>query len=243
MALIVYLDEAGDHNLELTDKNFPIFTLALFICEQAAYAEKIVPAVNKLKMDYWGHDAVILHSRDIRKAQKEFGFLTDPAKRAEFIDRINRIMTDSEYTLIASAIHKQEHKEKYGINAENPYDLALMFSLERLLPLLEKASQTKIHLIAESRGRKEDDELMLSFLKVVSQGTSYIGAERFKKIDFRLKFFPKVMNIVGTQLAHLAAYPIARHVLNPKATSPAFEIIRKKFYKGPGWVQGLKVFP
>ena len=29
MALIVYLDEAGDHNLELTDKNFPIFTLAL----------------------------------------------------------------------------------------------------------------------------------------------------------------------------------------------------------------------
>ena len=152
-------------------------------------------------------------------------------------------MADSEYTLIASAIRKQLHKERYGVNADNPYDLALMFSLERLLPLLEEKRQNKIQLIAESRGKKEDDELMLSFLRVVNQGTGFNKAERFKKIDFRLKFVPKIMNVIGTQLADLAAYPIARYVLHPQKPNPAYEVLKKKFYKGRGWVQGLKIFP
>ena len=243
MALIVYLDEAGDHNLESSDKDFPIFALVMFICDQTVYSQKITPAVNQLKMDYFGHDAIILHSRDIRKAQKEFGFLTDPLKRTEFIGRLNKIMADLEYRLIASAIRKPEHKERYGVNAGNPYDLALMFSLERLLPLLEEVGQNKVNLIAESRGKKEDDELMLSFLQIVSQGTAYNKVERFKKIDFRLKFVAKTTNILGTQLADLAAYPIARYVLNMTKPNPAYESLRKKFYKGRGWVQGLKIFP
>ena len=126
----------------------------MFICDQDIYSQNIVPAVNKLKIDYFGHDAVILHSRDIRKAQKEFGFLTNPQVRAEFIERLNKIMADSVYTLIASATKKQEHKDKYGVNAENPYDLALMFSLERLLPLLEDKAQKKSLSLKAAAERK-----------------------------------------------------------------------------------------
>jgi hypothetical protein len=33
MALIVYLDETGDHSLELIDKDFPIFALVMLICD------------------------------------------------------------------------------------------------------------------------------------------------------------------------------------------------------------------
>lgn len=243
MALIVYLDEAGDHTLELVDKDFPVFVLALFICDQTIYSQHIVPAVHQLKMDYFGHDAVILHSRDIRKAQGEFGFLTNPSQRANFLKRLNDIMAESKYDLIASAIRKQEHRDRYGLHADNPYDLALTFSLERLLPLLEDQRQRKIQLIAESRGKKEDDELMLSFLRVVSRGTAYIKAERFKNVDFRLKFVPKVMNILGTQLADLTAYPIARYVLNPSRPNPPYEVLKGKFYRGRGSIYGLKVFP
>ena len=73
-------------------------------------------------------------------------------------------------------------------------------------------------------GKREDDELMLCFLKTVSQGTDYIPAERFKKIEFKLRFVLKNMNITGMQLADLAAYPIARHVLNPQAENLAYEV-------------------
>ena len=243
MALIVYLDETGDHSLELIDRGFPIFALVMPICDLDEYRTKIVPAVYQLKMDYFGHEAVILHSRDIRKAQGDFGFLTDPSKRSPFYDRINRLMQEPQYTLIASVIQKQEHKDRYGMWAENPYDLALKFALERLLPLLEEAGQQNVKMIAESRGAREDDELRLSFFRIINRGTEYIRSDRFKKIDFAIEFKPKAMTIVGTQIADLAAYPIAKYVLDPKKLNPAFQIIQKKFYRGKGRIHGFKTFP
>lgn len=127
--------------------------------------------------------------------------------------------------------------------AENPYDLALTFALERLLPLLEGLGQTDVRLIAEARGKREDAELRLSFLRIVNDGTYYIPASRFRKIQFRLDFRPKSMNIVGTQMADLAGYPIARYVLDPKKPNPPMVILHGKFYSGPGSVYGLKTFP
>ena len=156
----------------------------MMVCEQEAYENKLVPMVNRLKFDYFGHECVIIHSRDIRKAQGDFGFLTDPAKRQPFYERINEIMSVPGYDLIASVIKKQDHKEKYGMQATNPYDLALTFALERLLPLLEKEGQTEAYLVAEARGKKEDDELRLSFLNIVTYGTYYNSADRFRKIKF-----------------------------------------------------------
>jgi len=120
-----------------------------------------------------------------------------------------------EQTDRATAIRKQKHKDRYGRAARNPYDLAFTFALERLLPLLEGLGQTDVQLIAEARGRREDAELRLAFL----------------------------MNVIGIQMADLAGYPVARYVLNPARPSEAFNVLRAKFYKGPGWVQGLKIFP
>ncbi len=42
------------------------------------------PRSSNLKMDRFGHEGVILHSRHIRTTQGNFGFLTDPARRAPF---------------------------------------------------------------------------------------------------------------------------------------------------------------
>ncbi len=217
--------------------------LVLFVCDQEAYESAFVPMVNRLKFDYFGHECVILHSRDIRKAQNDFGFLTDPAKRESFYQRLNEIMSAPGYELIASVIRKQEHKAKYGMNATNPYDLALTFALERLLTLLESEGQKEDYLIAEARGKQEDDELRLSLSNTVTFGTDFVPATRFKRITFNLRFKPKAMNVVGTQLADLAAYPIARHIINPARFLPAYEVIKQRFYRGPGWVRGLKVFP
>jgi hypothetical protein len=243
MPLVVYLDETGDHSLELIDRDFPVFGVVMLICEVEVYLREIVPAVCAMKFDYFGHEGVVLHSRDIRKAQGDFGFLTDPGKRQPFYERINSLMSEPEYQLIGAFIRKQRHKDRYGINADHPYDLALMFALERLLPLLEGANQSDVVVVAESRGKREDDELRLSFLRVVNYGTFYVSSERFKRVNFRLEFKRKEANLIGTQMADLAAYPIARHVINSSKENPAYEIVKRKFYRGPGLVRGLKVFP
>ena len=243
MTRIVYLDETGDHSLEREDKDFPVFALVMIVCDLDQYQNTLVPMVIRLKFDYFGHECVIIHSRDIRKAQNDFGFLTDPEKRAPFYDRINEIMSAPGFDLVAVVIKKHEHKAKHGSNAANPYDLALAFAMERLLPLLEEERQTEVYLIAEARGKREDDELRLSFLNIVTCGTDNISAARFRKIAFHLRFKPKAMNVVDTQLADLAAYPIARYIINPAKPNPAYEIIKKRYYEATGMVHGLKVFP
>ncbi len=194
-------------------------------------------------MDFFGHEGVILRSYDIRKQKGLYAFLSNSLQRNEFYTRINEIMGLDKYTLIASMIRKQHHKDKYGESAINPYNLAMEFALERLLPLLEKAGQKEVYVIAEARGKKEDDQLSLSFYRFVSEGNEYISADRIKCIQFRLTFRTKEMNIIGMQMADLAAYPTARHVMDASKLNPAYDIIRPRFYVGSGLVRGLKVFP
>jgi len=78
---IAFLDECGDHTLELIDKDFPLFLLATVVMRRADYVEKVVPAITRLKLKYWVHEGVNLHSRDIRKAKGPFGFLQVPDLR------------------------------------------------------------------------------------------------------------------------------------------------------------------
>jgi hypothetical protein len=243
MPYIAYLDEVGDHTLEIVDREFPLFAVVFFVCDSKAYAHEIVPSVYQLKIDYFGHEGVVLHSRDIRKAHNEFTFLQNPVQRQSFYERINKLMSESDYRLIATVICKQEHKELYGMFAENPYDLALKFALEKLLVLMEEEEQREIQIIAESRGKREDDSLRLSFLRTVTEGTERIAADRFRSFVFRLDFKSKAMNIVGTQLADLAAYPIARYVLAPNGANPAYEIVRRKLYQPRGEYGERIVFP
>lgn len=241
--VIVYIDETGDHGMVSIDPNFPIFVLTMVITDTPTYSEKTVPVFYRFKFDYFGHEGVILHSREIRKAQGDFGFLTDSAKRPPFYDRLYQAMEAADYKLISVVIRKQKHKDRYGVKAQHPYSLAFTFALERLLPVLEGLGQTEVQFVAEARGKREDAELKLAVLDVVNNGTFYISATRFKKIQFRLDFRPKAMNIIGTQIADLAGYPIARYALDSKYRGPLLKILWKKFYRGPGWVFGLKIFP
>ena len=122
---IAFLDECGDHSLDKIDRDFPVFLLALLVVERKHYAEEIIPRIGKLKLKYWNHEGVNLHSRDIRKAQGPFSFMMVPGKRNSFMQDLSDIMSLLEYTLFICAIDKQKHKTKYGNNAFNPYNLAV----------------------------------------------------------------------------------------------------------------------
>lgn len=243
MSVIVFLDEAGNLNLDIHDENFPLFAVSMFVCNATDYTRSIVPAVLEFKIKHFGHEAVILHSRDIRKAQKDFGFLTDRERRNAFLEELTALMRDSNYRWITTVIRKQRHRELYGAAAQNPYDLAVTFCLERLLPLLEEEKQSEVCVVAEARGKREDKELELCFLRTVSNGTNYVSADRFRAVKFTLKFAEKTMNVIGNQMADLIVYPIARHVLDPTKANLPYEVVAPKVYRGPGAVQGLKVFP
>lgn len=239
---IAFFDECGDHSLEKIDRDFPLFVLSTVIVERSVYQEQIVPALGRLKMRFWNHEGVNLHSRDIRKALGDFAFMQVPQKRVAVLTAMNEMMKDLPFTLFITAIHKQEHKERYGLAASNPYDLALTYTFERLVHFLDGENETHLPVTAEARGKNEDNELEAAFYRLMTQGTRFIPAERFQRLTCPITFRRKTDNIAGLQIADLCAHPAARRVLKPEQPNQAWEIVVNRIYQCGG-VTGWKIFP
>lgn len=236
---IIYVDESGDHSLTSIDKDYPLFVLAFCLVEKADYANVIVPAIQSFKFDHFGHDMVVLHAHEIRKSKNAFSFLLNPEKRLPFMEDLSGLMADMPYQLIVSAILKELHREKYA-RPWSPYTLALQFCMERAHDfLLENGQEGRTtHLVVESRGKREDQELELEFRRIIDN--HYKTAKRherdFSRTPFEIEFASKHTNSTGMQLADLVAHPIGRHVLDEKQDNRAYDVVRKKFIE-------KKVFP
>ena len=103
---IVYVDESGDHGLRSIDPEYPVFVLAFCIFRKDEYAEQVVPSLQYLKFKHFGHDQVVLHEREIRKALPPFQFLQVPERREAFMADLGAMMEAAPFTLIASVIHR-----------------------------------------------------------------------------------------------------------------------------------------
>jgi hypothetical protein len=137
---VVYVDESGDHSLASVDPDYPVFVLALCIFNKRHYAERIIPAIEKLKFNYFGHDSVILHENEIRKQKGDFAFLSHLPTRNEFMGRMSAIMAASNFILIACVVDKARLKGTTGATS-NPYHIALGMSLEALRAFLAEKGQ------------------------------------------------------------------------------------------------------
>lgn len=240
---IVYADESGDHSLTSINPQNPVFVLAFCIFRKEDYVRTVVPAVQKLKFDFWGHDCVVLHGHEIRKAHGDFNVLLNPTVRESFLQRINDLMTDLPMTVIAAAIDKQRHVRRYT-EPDNPYGIALTFCMERLQRWLSEHGQGghQTHFLVERRGSAEDAKLELEFRRIADGR----NARNEQMPNLAIRFMDKKHNSTGLQIADLVAHPIGRHVINPAQSNRAYELIEPKFRRGPnGRVPGygLKVFP
>ncbi len=239
---IGFFDECGDHSLQKLDADFPLFVLSLVVFEREDYVQKIIPEIARFKLKYWNHEGVNLHSRDIRLANGPFAFLQVPDIRPIFMEELSNLMDRLPYRLFVSGIKKQAHVNKYRDNAASPYNLALTFTLERVVHFLEGVGENDLPIVAESRGKNEDNDLERVYFKIMAEGTDFHSAERFKKLNCPLTFRSKRYNIAGTQMADLCAYPCARNILDSTKQNKAFDIVRKHVYQRAG-VSGWKVFP
>ena len=239
---IAFLDECGDHSLTKIDQDFPIFVLSLVLVNRGEYVSKIVPGLNGLKLRYWDHEGVNLHSSDIRKKFGPFTILQDPKRRVRFMSEMTDLMANLPYSLFIVCIQKDRLCKRY-VEAENPYELALKFVLERLVFWMEENNQIDLPIIAEARGRNEDKALEAAFHDLTTHGTRYVSEGRFQARSFSVQFHNKLKNIAGIQLADLCAHPSARHVLKPKQPNRAFEAVQNHLCRNGNSPTGWKVFP
>jgi hypothetical protein len=238
---IAYFDESGDHGLETIDLTFPMFVLCGCVFKIEDYLQKTLPDFSRIKFDHFGHDAVIFHSRTIRKRLGPFQVLSDKSKREAFMERISDLFLAKPCTIIGAGIDKVRFKRQYT-HPIDPYSISLLFCLERLYAYLRdngEAGRT-LTCVFEQRGKAEDEQLAAAFQRICAGDNSW-GA-----LPFHMVFASKLTNMPGLQMADLAAYPIARKIMDMRAANQAFDSLRPCFRRSPygkvrGW--GLKAFP
>ena len=239
---VIYVDESGDHGLEKINSEYPVFVLSACIFKKDIYAAEVVPSFLKLKFKYWNHDMVILHSRDIRKAQGDFRILQNNSIRTAFMGDLDHCINDADFKVVSAIINKPALTRQYAY-PDNPYDIALTFCLERSFSFLVDlgVSNRETTVIVERRGANEDRDLELCFLRVVG-GANIMSAT----MPFTVRFADKKVNSTGLQIADLVSYPIGRNYLYPTQPNRAYSIVSTKFrtsrsgsYSG----YGRKVFP
>ncbi|MRG45631.1 DUF3800 domain-containing protein [Chitinophaga sp. SYP-B3965] len=244
MKYCLYMDESGNHGLTQVDESFPVFLLCSVLIAESDY-DTIRNSINEVKHQFWNSINVIFHSRDIRKCDKEFAVLFDLEKKAQFYEGINRIVGGNNYTIIASAIRKDEYIKRFGRLANDVYEIALSFIIERAIFLLDdiRDPHKELEIIIEKRGAKEDKQLHEHFQRLMARGTGYVSAERLRAYNLSIIFKSKRENINGLQLADLVAYPIARYVIDRDRPNPSYDAIKDKIYSKRGRIYGLKVYP
>jgi len=240
----LYIDESGDHGLSNLNPDFPIFLLCGIVISSVEY-ESLRLQFNQIKNEIWKSEHVIFHSRDIRKCDKEFKYLFDLELKARFYEMLDQVISTRDYTIVSSAILKENYIRKYGRLSDDVYEISLSFIIERAVFYLDdlKRKDITLDIIIEKRGNREDSKLKEHFQRMLSRGTGYVTPDRLKAYGVQIFFKSKRENINGLQLADLIAYPIARHVLEPDRINPSFEIFRDKIYGGMDKRYGLKIFP
>ena len=244
---VVYVDESGDHSLASINPDFPVFVLALCVIHKRHYAEKIIPAVEKLKFNYFGHDSVVLHEHDIRKQKGDFAFLSHLPTRLKFVRQLSSIMDVGNFILIACVVDKARMSKSEGAST-NPYHIALDICLECLRDFLAEKKQDHLqtHVVVECRGKKEDRELELEFRRICDGNNP-----GNRQLPFDVVFADKKTNLAGLQLADLVARPVGLNYIRPAQANQAFDMLKRKFYcdggrehVGSGYENvGLMIYP
>ena len=189
---IVYVDESGDHSLVSIDRNFPVFALSFCIFAKADYTDCVVPATQRFKFRCWGHDAIVLHEREVRKSIGNFTFpRVERQQREQFIPDLADLIDSVPFRVIGAVIRK-ENLVGEDVIPRNPYAIAMRYCMEELHSfLLERDQQGKlVYIVLEHRGEKENQDLEREFRIFMND----IG-----QMDFELRFAKKAARAFFTK--------------------------------------------
>ena len=218
---IVYCDESGDHGLVSIDPAYPVLVVTFCVFRKEDYISQVVPAVQKLKFKYWGHDHVVLHNREIRKDMGGFNFLKSKAIKTQFMTEVADLIERMPFKIISSVVDKTRFTPA-AIPMRSIYGLALDACINELQKLLRRDvnGDGTTFILTESRGKAEDVALDIEFKRMC-------GETRGRE-NLALRFMHKQNNSTGLQLADLICHPVGRHVIKPSQSNRAYDVIESK---------------
>lgn len=205
--------------------------------------------ITALKEAYWENGSwqgkrVVFHSREIRK--REGAFNTVSINYDSFRRDLNDLIQDLPITVSAATIDKSKHVTKY-LYPEPVYPLAISFIFERLTYRMNFLHST-CSVLLESRGPREDANLLRMIVSLVDHGSRYVSPENLRCIngvyfnrkrtaDLSKSYWP-------LELADLVSYRIHHYQTVGQQRTADFSAIEEKLIGYPSYLgKGLKIFP
>lgn len=241
---VMFLDESGDHNLSVIDPQYPLFVLGGVVVDKDYADGELTEKLTAFKRGLFGREDLILHTADITRNRNGFERLKDAGFRQQFYEQLNVLMSELRYSVVACAIHKDQHLSRYGVAALDPYLLSLNVLVERFCMDVGNVEGGGL-IVAERRDATLDHELDLAWLNLKIQGTRFMQANKIERRVMALNLRDKKANIAGLQLADLVVTPIGRRVLG-KIVKEDYQVVEQKFRRSPkGKIDGygLVVLP
>jgi len=248
-----YVDEVGNSDLGAShDPNHRYLSLTGVIMELGYVDATVFPALEALKRKYFGShpdEPIILHRKELVNKKQSFSVLNDPAVEGAFNAELIALLQNLEYVVITAVIDKLEHKQRYQVWQNDPYHYCLTVLVERYALWL-RAKGAVGDVMAESRGKKEDQRLAEVFAEIHANGSEFVGTDVFAAhlTSKQLKIKSKSNNIAGLQLADLLAHPSYRATLARQQGTPllanfggeiAAILEHSKYNRGPeGRIEG-----
>lgn len=225
---LAYGDESGTASLKAKDAKHPVFALVFCLFKVSDYVDEVVPRVQRLKIKYFGHDQVVLHSNELRHGHGAFKEL--PLGELESLQaEVDEVSSELPMTVIAGVLDKRALRASSDLSSLDPGNLAQGWCAELIMRSVEQRAPTdstgQINLVAEAISAKQDRRMRQEF-ESVRAGTAPLSVRALPGIH--LQFAKKETNSTGMQLADWAARPIARHALDPEETNPVWDLIAKR---------------
>ncbi len=242
---ILYLDESGDHSLNVIDPQYPVFVLGGVVLDAEYASSEVANALRDFKRSVLVREDIPLHTADIVRQRGPFCVLGDADVRAQFHERLNAMMCELDYTVIACAIRKDAHLAAYGAAAIDPYMLSLSVLVERFcFALADERRGEEGLIVAERRGQALDSALLAAWRHLRERGTSYLRSAAIRDRVRQLTLAAKPSAVPGLQLADLVVSPIGRHVAG-KTPREDWTIVESKLRRRGGSYlgAGLVVLP
>ena len=234
----LFLDELGDHSLARIDAGYPVFVLGGILVAGDCALRRIEHAVATLKRDFFGDTALVLHTADITRNRRGFERLADPEMRNHFHCRLNTLLNELDFTVVACVIRKRALLERHGALAVDPYMLSLGILVERFC--FELGGSGRQGIIVVRRNERLDHELTVAWDMLRLNGTRYVRPEVLRRRIAALEFATKVMVAPGSSwptswsrpwAAGSPASPEAR----PRRRRASCAVGRRAAGKVPGW--------
>jgi hypothetical protein len=251
----LYLDETGDWGYPNFNPREPILCMCGCIIEDEYYSRKMVPTIKGLKRQIFRKD-VVFHRFKIRRRKSDFSVLKTQENTDSFTRKFSQLIADFDIKIILSAINKADYYKTYGskrVDAylpEDVYSVIFTFAIERFVLFLRER-QANGRIIAESRGKKEDQTLQYRYSLILHNGTQFIRNWQFRKVlPNAIEFKKKGDNVEGLQLSDWIASPMSKIIEYPDMSADKYG--EWELYKGKIWLGknapargqvGFKVFP